>query len=69
MLHNTARTKQWTTKWPYSSNAVFPIVKVIVNKSFVCFRGADRPLLDPPLTSATSYNRDATITLFLIAQQ
>jgi len=27
MLHNTATTKQWTTKWPYIGNAIFSIVK------------------------------------------
>jgi len=24
MLHKTAVTKQWATKWPYIANALFP---------------------------------------------
>ena len=40
-LHNTAVTKQWTSKWPYIANAVFRIVKIMVKKViFVRFRGA-----------------------------
>ena len=32
MLHKTAGIKQWTTKWPYIANAVFRIVKIMVNE-------------------------------------
>ena len=44
MLHNTAGTKEWTTKWPYIANAVFRIIEMMVNKlAFVGFKGSDRP--------------------------
>jgi len=54
VLSQTAVTKQLTAKWPYISNAVFPILQNHGEKS--CFRrcwwGVDRtnrPPLDPPL--------------------
>ena len=36
ILHNTAVTKQWAAKWPYTGNAVFRIVQNHGEKS--CFR-------------------------------
>jgi len=36
MLHNTAVTKQWTAKWPYTANAIFGIVKNHGEKSYFC---------------------------------
>jgi len=41
MLHSTAVTKQWMTKWLFIANAVFRIEKIMVNK--VIFVG----FLDP----------------------
>jgi len=45
ILHNTAVTKQWTSKWPYIANAVFRIVKIMVKKViYVRFKGAIAPI-------------------------
>jgi len=45
ILHNTAVTKQWTSKWPYIAIVVFRIVKIMVKKViFVRFGGAVTPI-------------------------
>jgi len=46
MFHNTAVTKQWTTKWPLIANTVFRIYKIITNK--VTFDGYRGGMIAPP---------------------
>jgi len=55
LLQNIVFIKQWTTKWPYISNAVFRIAGLQHHEkvTFIGFREGDRPNRplhpDPPL--------------------
>ena len=64
-FHNTAVTKQWTTKWPYIANAAFRIVKIMVNKVTIAYPGF-APVCNSSCSPRTKMFRDPSYRMFLV---